>query len=123
MKRKSAEQQAKGKGKKPSPFFKPKKVGDRLEGNFVQFEATQFGIAMRLTKGLVAVNKILLRLLKATDYKKFNEKTKVKVVFIGLGKGKKGKPSHLYELHVNGKKIDAPFSEPLDEKKLDKFFA
>lgn len=104
-----------------SPFWKPAKVGDKLEGKFVEFQETSTGSgAMKLSTGLVGLSTVLKSLLRPVA-RKMKAGDPVRIVFTGTTKGQRGKPARLFDVWVKGKKLEGMFA-PADRSAIDRMF-
>jgi len=117
-----------------SPFWKPKKTGDQIEGVFEGFEMSnlenkkgEHPVNMRLDAGIVTLSSVLVSFFKPVWKKLRAGKTRIKIVFVGLtkktyyGKNK----AKLYTVLLDGKELkQASFqAKKMEEKELTKFFA
>lgn len=117
-----------------SPFWKPRKTGDQIEGIFQGFELSHLEnkkgdhpVNMRLDTGIVTLSTVLVSFFK-TSWKKIRAgKTRIKIVYVGLSKktyyGKN--KAKLYTVLMDGKELkQAGFeAKKMEEKELTKFFA
>jgi hypothetical protein len=100
-----------------SPFWKPEKEGEILQGKFFRFETTNKGLAMRLDTKLVGMGIVLLKAFKPIA-KKMKIGDNVKLEYIG-----KSKRTKLYNIWINDKSLDIPSSfEPIAADKIDEIF-
>jgi len=94
-----------------SGFWSPESVGDMVEGKFLSWHETQFGIAMKLEQKdkrpvMVGMTTVLFNLLKEN----VNLVRKgVPVRFVYEGKKKRAK---IFSAFINGKHLDSSMSFP-----------
>lgn len=126
--------------KASSPFFKPTKIGETVEGSFVHFEVTKppirkgetqkKGLAMKIQPKddgqaiLVPCGYSLLADLDPVR-KTLKPGVKVKVRFDGTAKtARGGNPVKKMTVWIAGKEIahQSPFGKPAENKELDEIF-
>ena len=114
----------KKKEKTTSPFWKPITEGESVEGKFVRWEKTQFGVALRLDTALVPMGYQLRDLFSAV-YRMLTPKSKITIQYLGLAKGKRGRRTKLFEAYVDGKKLQrqgVTYGEEPSTKELESYF-
>ncbi|MFA6152984.1 MAG: hypothetical protein WC716_16800 [Chitinophagaceae bacterium] len=94
-----------------SPFWKGQTKGDSVEGKFLSWQKTQYGIAMKIETGkdkfkIIGLTTVLFNLLKE-HWKQIKKGSSVKVVFEG-----KKKQANIYSAFINGKHLDSSMSFP-----------
>lgn len=110
--------------------WKPEKAGESIEGKFIGFYQGMFNPNLVLevqdgknkTEKVVPIKTVLKNRLQYNDqYKLLKPGVKVKVVYEGEGKGKKGRKSKIYDIYINGKRLDSEIgSIQIDVNKMFK---
>ena len=95
----------------PSQFWHPEVAGDAIEGKFLSWHETQYGLAMKLEKeggaiGMVGMSTVLFNLLKE-NLKAVRKGVTIKLVYEG-----KKKRAKIFSAFVNGKHLDSSMSFP-----------
>lgn len=105
-------------------FWKPEKIGEKLEGNFICFSQSEKGVVLNLTSGAIGINSKPLKDKFKKIYSMLTKKDVIKIVFIGFGKHKiLGNYPRLFEVQVNGEKIENDFIPiEMTPKELENFF-
>lgn len=120
--------------KKESPFWHPKRIGEFLEGKFIQFQSTKLpqrkgkppetGLAMQLEGCLLIGIGTILATDLAPIYQKIKKGDKIKVQFTGEAPSNKGNPAKLFDIFWNGKQVEhqGAFGKPATKEALESFF-
>jgi hypothetical protein len=118
---------AKDQKKKESPFIKFNEIGDEITGLFNGFQKAKAfpnqppGLAVKIGEKLVGISASLKNQLRTVQGGLIMGKTKIKIEYVGESeKLYYGKPTHLYELTIDGKKVEPTFDATAED--VDKFF-
>jgi hypothetical protein len=104
-------------------------IGDSVSGKFVSFspvaskDGGKEGMYIRLDKVKpLSVGAVLKNIIKA-NLKAFKKGVNVTVTLTGFGSSKKGNPSKILSVTVDGKKLEGDIGRDATQKEVEAFFS